>query len=210
MERLRALVGRGAIAAAPLAHPAQNATPPVALEALHSPSPLSFAFSRYMIALGFVSFLINRISHLVPPRRPFSAPLSPLLKSALRMPGLVLLGRLILKLATGLDVAFNFGNGIPTSLVFTGKWDGLGNDLMWRIFTAVVVSVATDAFVRALEDNPTDRAGPSRFNLFSFGFLIYVHSEPFAVRPIELGAFFVHLLLTLSLVVSFLQVGNYL
>ena len=207
MERLRSLVGQGNAAVPVVASPAiptprPFSTIPASQLASSTPNaapgPFSFAFSRYMVALAFTAFLINRISHLVPPRRPFATPLSPLLKSALRMPGLVLLGRLILKLATGLEIKLNYGNGTPTSLVFTGKWDGLGNDLMWKIFSAVVVSVATDAFVRALEDNPMDRAGPSRFNLFSFAFLIYVHSEPFAVRPIELGSFFVHLLLTLS------------
>lgn len=62
--------------------------------------PWSFLSSGFAITLVGMAILINRIHHIVPPRRPTNLHLSPILRAGLRLPSLLLLLRGILLLAS--------------------------------------------------------------------------------------------------------------
>ncbi|KDE08096.1 hypothetical protein MVLG_01578 [Microbotryum lychnidis-dioicae p1A1 Lamole] len=107
------------------------------------PGPMSFVTSSFFVALLGLSILLNRIHHLVPPRRPFAdreplpdgsnAPLPTKLRLALRLPSLVLLLRSS-TLLSALLLAHNYdshlfsstrsGRAFVRALSFLTPWAG--------------------------------------------------------------------------------------
>lgn len=169
---------------------ARTPSPPPSL-----PTPFSFLSSAFSLSLILTAILVNRIHHLVPPRRPSSNALSPYLLLCLRLPSLLLLLRSIcllgavLSLANGYNPFFDYpsltfvtklllkatfwaGKGILPRLLPSGSsLDGITQDagsenaaVLWQVFLGVGLSVITEAFVRALNDNLEETQG---FNLLS-------------------------------------------
>ncbi|SCV74416.1 BQ2448_8055 [Microbotryum intermedium] len=105
------------------------------------PGPMSFVTSSFFVALLGLSILLNRIHHLVPPRRPFAdrdplpdgsnAPLPTKLRLVLRLPSLILLLR-SLTLLSALLLAHNcdsnpfsstsYGRAFVRCLSFLTPW----------------------------------------------------------------------------------------
>lgn len=177
--------------------------------------PFTFLRSSFFLSLLALSIIVNRIHHLVPPRRPLHSPLSPSLRAFLRLPSLLLLFRAVLLLSFILldqkGYAPTLWTGARATIKLVGwstAWAGksellrlvdLGVQLkdaevsrvLWEPFVAVGAAVVTETFVRALAD---DLASQTSFNLLSFSFLLHIHSSPaVATAPSPTGTGFVTL-----------------
>lgn len=147
-----------------------------AAEGVHLPvpGPWTFATSSFALSLLAMAILVNRIHHLVPPRRPTSLRLSPLLRLLIRLPSLLLLLRAIFLLAAvlgarhgyalgqfdgvGLGAAKLLGWGTAwagksTLLRLLDNWDVVDKNIMWEVFVGTAAAVVTETFVRALDDD---------------------------------------------------------
>lgn len=190
-------------------------------------SPFSFLTSNYALTLIFMTILINRIHHLIPPRTPNSIKITPLLRFFLRLPSLLLIFRAILLLSSIIAEknGYNFMNySLPIFIAkmigwltaFTGKstlisileanessnnltseWIIEEAGVMMEIFVGTASAIVTEAFVRALDD---DLVRQTSFNILSFSFLLHIHSTPSATIPPNQfpNQLYIHLLLVLS------------
>lgn len=137
---------------------------------LDFPSFFTFFTSKYAFLLCFLTLLINRIHHIVPPTIPYRSSIK--IRALVRGPAIFLLARatfrivsLMLRLmAAAGNSSVTEGTGTGTkagyaSLVMgrlTGNSDKLirGSehaDVLWLSFVACCVACASESFVRALD-----------------------------------------------------------
>lgn len=140
------------------------------------PGPWSFLQSGFALGLCGMAILVNRIYHLVPPRRPTANHLSPALRFSIRLPSLLLLLRAILLLVAvlgfqngySLGCAEGFVKGLVKFVGWATSWAGRSTlkgmleadvfkiadaQIMWDTFVAVGLASVTETFVRALDDD---------------------------------------------------------
>jgi hypothetical protein len=99
-----------------------------------------------------VALLCNRIYNIVPPRRR-NFRLEPMMRVALRMPALLLLGRAILLVLS--KFAFDSADGfvVPKLMRYVLPEEyGARDDssVMWSVFLSLGIACLVEAFVRAL------------------------------------------------------------
>lgn len=166
------MAAAAAVAAGAAARESVRAAEVAALNAL--PGPWTFATSSFALSLLAMAVLVNRIHHLVPPRRPTSLHLSPLLRLSIRLPSLLLLLRAIFLLTAvlGTHHGYSFGRitgvgvgavkllgwgtawaGKSTLVGLLDKWEVVDGKIMWEVFVGTAAAVVTETFVRALDDD---------------------------------------------------------
>lgn len=118
------------------------------------PQFLQFFVSKYALVLVLLTFVINRIHHLVPPRIPYRT--SYKVRALVRGPAIFLLLRSCVRLLAMMMQMSGAEDGITTGNYTLLRDSILGEstkhaDILWGCFISASVACAAESFTRALD-----------------------------------------------------------